>query len=83
MNFGDGHWVSIVVCLPSASITVLDPNTSRYDQKEMDKILEPLVILIPALISQVISLPLCGRKLPQRFDISRHDGVSQSKRACD
>lgn len=83
MNWGKGHWVSLVIHLKEGKIQILDSFIAGNATKQMKKFMTPFVEMLPCLIKDQFSAHPTQYPIPESFTFERVVDVSQNDRTGD
>lgn len=83
MNWGNRHWVGLVISLHTWHIDILDPLLRCTSDRKVSSLISPLVKMLPHLIKSSCS-PTNGNPFPPSdFSFSRLEGLPQNERTGD
>ncbi|CAL9239316.1 unnamed protein product [Arabidopsis halleri] len=83
MNWGNRHWVGLVICLKSSHIDILDPYLECSSDNEVATYMEPLVTMLPHLLKASCDPTDIGILLDSPFSYHRVEGLPQNTRTGD
>lgn len=83
MNWGNRHWVGLVICLKSSHIDILDPYVDCSSDNEVATYMEPLVTMLPRLLKASCDPTDISVLLDSPFSYHRVEGLPQNTRTGD
>ncbi|CAH8263757.1 unnamed protein product [Arabidopsis lyrata] len=83
MNWGNRHWVGLVICLKSSHIDILDPYVDCSSDNEVATYMELLVTMLPRLLNTSCDPTDIGVLLDSPFSYHRVEGLPQNTRTGD
>lgn len=83
MNWGNKHWVGLVISLRSRHIDILDPLIQSTSDQKVESYMEPLVKMLPHLIKTYCAPNEIDISDETDFTYSRLQGLAQNIRTGD
>ena len=81
-NVGNKHWVGICFDAVCGTVTILDSGLSLHKDKAMEKIISPVVQMLPYL-ARYACLEIGSDPVIQCYDVARRKSVAQFKNEAD
>ncbi|CAA7035311.1 unnamed protein product [Microthlaspi erraticum] len=84
MNWGNEHWVGLVIDLRGSSVVILDPFVDyNYKVGVVERYMEPVVVGLPSILKRCLPGEVTKHLGGAAYTWSRADGIYQNKRSGD